>query len=123
MPTSTNFPTLSANAVPDSSQFRVSYEDPSMRTDMEGGYVITRARHTRPPRRTWMVVYRMLTNADRALLETLWDTVRGGSATFNWTNPQNSTTYEVRFKDPLNFSYSGRGTNQRWDCSFSLEQA
>lgn len=123
MATSTNFPTLSASAIPDSSAFQVSYEDPAMRLDMEGGYVISRARHTRTPRRTWKVTYKMLSNADRALLETLWDTVRGGSATFNWTNPQNSTSYEVRFKEQLSFNYTGRGTNQRWDCSFTLEQA
>lgn len=123
MATSYNFPTLSAAAIPDSAQFQVNYEDPAMRTEMEGGYVITRARHTRVPRRSWKVTYRMLGNADRTLLENLWDTVRGGSASFNWTNPQNATSYEVRFKEPLSFSYTGRGSNQRWDCSFTLEQA
>lgn len=118
-----NFPTLSPAAVPDSSQFQVMFEDPVMRSEMEGGYVITRARHTRAPRKTWRIVYRMLRNFDRLTLESFWTTVRGGSATFNWTNPQDGSTYIVRFKDPLQMTYVGRGSNQRWDCSFTLEQA
>lgn len=120
---SINFPTLPSASLPDSSQFSVSLEDPAMRVEMEGGYSVTRARFTRAPRKTWTISYQMLTDADRAVLDTFWSTVRGGSAIFNWTSPQNATSYKVRFKGVMKFTYVGIKNQQRWNCSFELEQA
>lgn len=117
------YPTLPSGSLPDSAQFGQDLEDPAMRTEMEGGYVATRPKHTRAPRKTWMVAYRNLTDDDKLSLETFWGTVRGGSVIFDWTNPSNLTVYQVRFKDPLKFRYTGIGSSQRWDCSFSVEQA
>lgn len=117
------FPTLSGGTKPDAADFSVSYEDPALRTDMEGGYVVSRARHTRTPRKTFKVVYRNISNADKILIENFWNTVRGGSVIFDWVNPEDTLTYAVRFKDSLSSNYEGMGNTKRWDCSFSVEQA
>jgi hypothetical protein len=117
------YPTLPSGSLPDSKQFGIQLEDPAMRTEMEGGYVITRPKHTRAPRRTWPIAYQMLTDADRTTLGNFWNTTKGGSLTFDWTNPADGAIYTVRFKDPLQFKYVGIGSSKRWDCSFSLEQA
>lgn len=117
------FPTFTSGAIPDSKQFKESKEDPVLRSQIEGGYVATRPKHTRNPRKTWSITIRQLTNADKALLDAHWNSQHGGSLIFDWVNPQNSTTYQVRYKTPQDFSYVGSGNLQRWDCSFSLEQA
>lgn len=117
------FPTLTNLVKPDSSKHTETREDPAMRTEAEGGYVITRAKHTRVPRKSWTVGYRMLLNSDKAALDAFWDLVRGGSAIFDWTNPQDNVLYKVRFKEQIRWAYTGIGSSQRWDCSFSLEQA
>lgn len=116
-----NFPTLTMGE--DSRFFSVEQEDPAIRTNMEGGYVSSRARHTRTPRKTFTSGLTNLTNADKATLEAFWDTVRGGSVIFNWTSPQNAVVYAVRFKEPLRWKYTGKGPNQTWELQFTLEQA
>ena len=124
MSTPYQFPTLSSGSRPDSKQWTVEHEDPSMATPMEGGYMVTRAKHTRTPRMTWNVGYQQLTNADRQAIVDHWNTVKGGSASFDWYNHQDFLTYEVRFKSgtQLTWKYVGIGPTQRWDCSFIVEQ-
>jgi hypothetical protein len=107
----------------DSAKFSVEQEDPSMQTEMEGGYVVSRARHTRTPRRTWTSGFTYIKTAGKTELETFWTSVRGGSAIFQWRNPSDGLDYQVRFKGPLKFTYVGRGTNQRWDVSFTVQEA
>jgi phage-related protein len=117
------FPALPSGKQMDSSKTSVARENPVQRTELEGGYVATRAKHTRAPRKTWSCGFTFISNADKGALETFWDTVKGGSVAFDWTNPQDSIVYTVRFKgDPLKFSYVGRGTAQYWDVTFDLEQ-
>jgi hypothetical protein len=121
---SSTFPTLSNNRLADADGYQIEYEDPAIRTDMEGGYVVSRPRHTRTPRKTFSVKYTDLSNGDRGTLENFYmNDVRGGSMIFDWTNPQDNLVYQVRFKGGLAFVYHGFGHNQRWDCSFKLEQA
>lgn len=117
------FPQLSQGALLDARQFAIQYEDPAQRTEMEGGYVITRAKHTRAPRRTFNVVYRQLNADDKLLIEAFYDSVKGGSVIFDWINPQNLLTYQVRMKASMSLAHVGRGFTQRWDCSMVLEQA
>ena len=117
------FPTFSAGAALDSGAFRVEFEDPAQRSDMEGGYVITRAKHTRRPRRTFSIVYRQLNTADKDLLDAFYDTVKGGSVIFDWVSPQSLLTLQVRMKGPMSEQYVGRGVTQRWDCSMTFEEA
>lgn len=123
------FPTLAKK--PDSSQHVVEREDPALATEMEGGYVVTRARHTRTPRRTWTIGYSELRDADKQLLDNFWDTVRGPSVVFDWTDPESAMnggaakTYQVRFLPgaALKWSYKGVGPLKVWYVTFQLQQA
>lgn len=118
------FPTLSDGS--DSSLFQVTLEDVALRTKMEGGYVMSRPRHTRQPRRTFNVGYSYITNADRVLLTSFFDQVKGGSVIFDWTSPEDGGTYQVRFvtdSSGLPFKYVGIKNTKLWNVSFQLEQA
>lgn len=117
------FPTLPSGAALTSDGFTIEREDPSMQTPIEGGYVISRVKHTRTPRSTYNCGIRELTEADRMTMDIFWDTVRGGSMVFDWTHPTTLAVVAVRFKGPLTFVYTGWGPLKRWDCSFVLEQA
>ena len=82
----------------------------TLRTRFEAGYVQTRARFTRIPKRFELNWSRM-SISDFGTLRTFYeDTVIGGAESFNWTHPISSTVYVVRFiGDELNFdANSGR---------------
>lgn len=115
------FPTLSRGQ--DSKAMSVELEDKAMKTEMDGGYVVSRAKHTRKPRRKFTSGFSQLTDADKTALEDFWDLVGGGSVIFDWLNPSNNTVYKVRFAAPISFKYSGMGGTNRWDVTFSLDQA
>lgn len=115
------WPTLSREQ--DSQFYEVSLEDPALKTAMEGGYVVSRPKHTRKPRRSFKTGYSGITNADRVLLEAFYDSVRGGSLTFTWRDPVSKTAWIVRFGEKLGFKYVGVGISQRWDVQISLDQA
>ena len=116
-----NFPTLTSRTE-DSALYGVEHENPTIRSELDGGYVNTRARFTRTPRRIFSSGFTDISEADRLTLETFWDTVQGGSEAFNWTSPQDGNTYSVRFVEPLVFDYAGHGTNYRWNVRFKLEE-
>lgn len=117
------FPTLSQGQ--DSKFYSVVRENVAMKTKMEGGYVVSRARHTRTPRRTFTTGFSNLTNADRASLESFWDTVRGGSVIFDWTDPVSNVAIPVRFAGDsgLTWKYEGVGYTRLWSVQFTLEEA
>jgi len=116
------FPTLSTGQ--DSKFYSVEQEDVSMQSKMDGGYVVSRAKTTRAPRRSFTSGFTNLSNADRGALQAFYDTVKGGSVIFAWTDPIDKAVFQVRFMDKkLNFKYTGIGTAQRWDVQFSLQQA
>lgn len=115
------FPTLSRSQ--DSKNLSIELEDKALKTEMEGGYVVTRAKHTRKPRRKFTSGFSQLTDADKATLENFWDAVGGGSVIFDWTEPSSNTVYKVRFAAPLAFKYTGVGGTNRWDVTFTLDQA
>ena len=120
------FPTLSTGS--DSSKHSVTQEDVSIRTELEGGYVSSRPRHTRQPRRTFTVGYTEIGDADRYLLNTFYDQMKGGSVIFEWTDPEtkmfdpDGLTYQVRFKGPLKWNYKGIGLARLWTVEFEVEQ-
>lgn len=115
------FPTLTSfNS--DSSRFSQTTEDVTIRTPIEGGYIATRARHTRRPRRTFKGGYTNLSEADRLTLENFVNTVKVGSLSFYWTHPVTSEQITVRFKTPPNFDYTGIGSTYRWNVSLDLEE-
>jgi phage-related protein len=113
-----DFPTLSKQL--DASAFKMSYENPSTKEgETDGGYVITRARHTRRPRRIFTIRFVDITETDRLALEAFWDARRGGSEAFNWTNPVTSDVFNVRFdsQNSIEFNRVGYGTNHRYDTN------
>ena len=121
--TALTYPTLPSATKPDSSKYSMSIEDTAISDETEGGYTITRPRHTRKPRRSWVIGYSFIGAADKAAIEAFYDTCLGASRIFNWTDPESLTLYQVRFKGNLQFSYMGRGATRRWDCDFELQQA
>lgn len=114
------FPTLSTGQ--DAKRFGVSFEDPSIKEKMEGGYVVSRARHTRTPRKKFTSGFTNITNDDKATLQAFWNQVRGGSVIFDWENPEDGLIYAVRFLK-MNFEYSGVGATRLWNVSFEVEEA
>lgn len=119
----TTWPTLSRGQ--DERQFGIDYEDVTMASEMEGGYVITRPRHTRRPRRTWKTGFTEMTDADRVAWESFFDSVRGGSLSFEWPNPIDGQNYTVRLKsgETPSLEYVGRGGVHFWNIrNITLEE-
>lgn len=117
------FPTLSTGS--DSALYALELEDVALKTKIDGGYVVSRAKHTRKPRKTFTTGYTDLKPADKTLIQDFYENVaKGGSVVFDWTDPASSTVYQVRFVDgPLQWKYTGIGPTQRWQVQFRLEQA
>jgi len=115
MPT---FPTLSIN--PSVTPWEEgAANDPTLRSPFEAGYVQTRARFTRIPDR-WHIGYTLLPKADKDTLRAFEKTVKVGSDSFTWTNPDDQQTYTVRFLAPI--SYKPVGTMANWHVEFVLEE-
>lgn len=115
------FPTMDKDQ--DSRFYSVDLEDKAMKSQMDGGYVVSRAKHTRRPRRSFKTGFTGILNADRARLEAFYELVGGGSVVFDWTDPIEQKVYQVRFGAALSFKYSGIGIAQLWDVQIQLEQA
>jgi phage-related protein len=108
-----------------SAKFNVSQENTALATNMEGGYVATRPRHTRRPRKTWTSGFTNLTEDQKNQIQAFFDSVYGGSVIFDWTNPADGSVVAVRFTTDttLQFSYSGAGATRRYDTTFKLQEA
>jgi hypothetical protein len=84
--------------------------DSTIRSEFEDGTILTRARFTRM-RKMFNVGYGFLTAADKILLENLQTAIKIGANTFFWTNPSDSTEYEVRLIAPMKFQVEPREFN------------
>ena len=94
-----DFPTLSSK--PDSENWTEEPAvDPTIRSEFENGAVQTRTRFTDVPKK-WDLIYRDMSQADKDTLKAFEKTVGYGGDIFNWTNPQDTNTYEVRFAGPV----------------------
>jgi len=113
----TDYPTLSKDI--DASSFSQESENLAVATETDGGYVITRSKFTRRPRRVFMFKHTDISEAERNTLQDFWDARKGGVGAFDWTHPVTLVVYNVRFSPEmkLKFSRSGYGTNHRWDSS------
>ncbi|MFT4064270.1 hypothetical protein [Paraburkholderia sp.] len=109
----------------DSSKYQVSQENQALASSMDGGYVMTRPRHTRQPRKTYQSGFANLTESQKNTLQAFFDSVFGGSVIFNWTNPTDGTIKAVRFTTDttLAFSYTGVGTTRLYDVTFKVQEA
>lgn len=119
------FPTLTGafGYAPDSSTWNEVDEDPALKQEMEGGYMISRRKHTRTPRPTFTFSYTNLNDADKIAIQNFWkNTVFGGSVIFDWTNPRTSVVYAVRFKSAPTYKYTGRLSYKSWTVAIALEQ-
>lgn len=97
--------------------FAESSEDPAIAASkMEGGYVISRPRFTRRPRRTFSFMYTDMNDTDKGTLYAFWNSMFGSSNAFSWTHPSSGEVINARF-DPatkLKFSRMGYGPVNRW---------
>jgi hypothetical protein len=118
------FPTLKLlRGGHDASKYGVKRENPAMATEMEGGYIVSRARHTRKPRKTFTTGYTEITDEDRKTIETFYEQVGGGSVIFDWTDPIDKVVYQVRFNSELTLQYVGIGKTKLWNIEFEIVQA
>lgn len=122
-----DFPIAALIGREDASKYGFEQEDVSISSDMEGGYVITRPRTTRAPRRSWTSGFTDISNTNKLLLEAYYNT-KGSFASFTYEVPVPDTVggakevVTVRFKGPLKWEYKGFGTNARWNVEFKLEE-
>ena len=112
------FPTLSVNPSVEPWKEGAAF-DPTIRSQQEGGYVLTRARVTRIPSK-WEIGYYALPSSDKNSIRTFEMDCKVGSDIFTWTNPTDNITYDVRFLNPV--SYKMHETAFLWDVEFTLEQ-
>lgn len=105
------FPTLSR---PPDYPLVWSQENDIITTPFEAGYVQRRKRNTRA-RKSWQVRYSGLPSGDITTL--LAYEAAQAALTFAWTNPENSTTYNVYFKGPVQYRLTDY---LNYDASFEL---
>lgn len=68
--------------------------------------------------REWRLEYRNRSSADLGTIRTLFNSKYGALTSFTWDNPEDSTTYTVRFKeDSFTYAYKSYGI---YDFSFTL---
>ena len=115
---SVTFPTLSRDAPRSSSFKEMKAQDPSIRSQMEDGTVLSRARFTVNKKR-FEFMYDNLTEADKTLLDTLEDDTMVGGDTITWTHPKTDVVYIVRLGEPIHFNVQGSNKNL-WEASFIL---
>lgn len=120
-----DFPIAALAGKEDASKFGFALENVSIRSQMEGGWVITRARHTRKPRRTWTTGFTDISNTQKELLEAFYND-KGAHVGFTYELPVGGATKEVvnvRFTEPMQFKYAGYGDNYRWNIdAITLEE-
>ena len=95
--------------------------DPAIRSQSEGGYVTSRARFTRIPRK-WPVNYTWLTKANKDMIKDFEDARVGGSDSFTWTNPEDDTAYTVRFLGLVKYTAHSNTNFLWWIVEFILEE-
>lgn len=106
----------------DSKLYKVTSEDPAIKAEMEGGYMISRPRHTRTPRKTIQFGWHSMADADYQALKAFWNQVFGGSMNFTWHDPYTNTDLTVRFKQAIDETYVGMGDTRLWDVTVTVEQ-
>lgn len=115
MPT---FPTLAKIADGESFTEDIAV-DPTLRSNFENGVIHTRNKFTTVPKR-WRILYRFLSNTDKASIVTFFNTtVKFGADTFGWTNPVDDSNPNVRFESFPTCKLENDGQNT-WKVSFGL---
>lgn len=77
------------------------YDDPTIRSEAEGGYTLTRRRYTRL-RRKFKRGWSALTSTHYSTLKTFYAGDAGaGASMFTWTTDTDASSINVRFNGPL----------------------
>lgn len=112
------FPTLSS--APLISGFNEAAAlDPVIRSPKEAGYVQTRPRFTRVPKK-FHVTYASMTDSDKSALESWEATVGYGANSDTWMHPKTSVSYTVRLTGPIKYALGE--TDSLWTFDFDLEE-
>lgn len=116
----TTWPTIKAPSLPTE-----EYPDPTIRGETDGGYIITRPRFTRFPRR-WDLVWEALSHADYLTLMSFYtDDAVAGSVDFTWTCVTDDTAATVRFAGAPQarvVAWADGGLPKYWQVSVKLEE-
>lgn len=108
------FPTLGNRE--DAAKFGFDIEDVGIRSEMEGGYVITRARHTRAPRRTWTTGFTAVSQTNFQTFVSFFSNY-GTYKAFTYTVRTTNEVVNVRFATKPEFKYVGVGGSFLWDIN------
>jgi hypothetical protein len=121
----TVFATMPSNDMLDSTKFQTQKENPALASKMDGGYVVTRPRTTRRPRRTFTVGFTSLVDVKKVEFDVFFDSMFGGSNIFTWIHSTTKEVIPVRFTTDttLQWQFTGVGTYSMWDVTFKLEEA
>lgn len=117
------FPSLSTNPQVERFGQKAAF-NPTIRSEAESGYVQTRPRFTRTPKK-WHVFYSGLSLTDKTSLESHEVSVKFGSDLFSWTNPTDSVSHNVRYAAPIDFNLESgfdNSGNHTWSAEFDLEE-
>lgn len=93
-------------------------KDPSVNFDAEDDYQISRPRHTRRPGREFKLGFTFVRDAEKKLVEQLYNDARGGSEIISgWEHPIDKVEVLVRFKKATmpTYRYKGRAGAHYWD--------
>ncbi len=94
-----SFPTL--GVAPTISDFDETLaQDPTLRYETDGGFVITGARFTGTPPDKYHLKYEPITEAEKTALKAFQAEVRVGAGMFDWINPFTSAILDVRLLPP-----------------------
>lgn len=87
-----NFPNITKPSYP----MKVEYQDTSIRSEFEDGSTQSRSKFTRS-RRTFYLNWNFLSHAEyTTLFNFIRNTCKFSANAFNWVNPADNTTVEVR---------------------------
>ena len=112
------FPTLSAPPLVEPYEESAA-QDPVIRSPKEAGYVQTRPRFTRVPKK-WHLSYAGMSSSDRTSIKSWESTSVYGANSDTWTNPADSTQYTVRLAGPIRYKFSV--SDSYWSFEFDLEE-
>ena len=115
----TAFPTLTAKPLA-TNWSEMPTEDSVVRTSSESGKTLRRARFTSSLKK-WSVFYPLMSQADKDLLTAFSSTINHGADSFTWTNPQDSLTYNVNLKAPI--EYDIKFDTEKWSVKLTIEES
>ncbi len=113
------FPVLSSPPLIESYEHTAA-SDPVIRSPQEAGYIQTRPRFTRVPKK-WHISYPgTMTETDRTLMEAWEASVQYGAGSDSWTHPKTGTVYTVRLGAPIKYKFGI--SDEYWSFEFDLEE-